>query len=270
MSILIAKADGTSESFKPEKLVSSLERAGAARDVALTIEKEIERTLQDGMTTNEIYARAFEKLREHRHAVAARYSLKRAVLEFGPSGFPFESYIAELYAKDGYETKVDQIVRGKCVEHEVDVVMKKGDELWYVEAKFHNAAGFKTDLKTVLYVQARMEDIGKGRGLVVTNTKFTDKAIQYAQCAGLALLAWDYPQRGNLHERIEDTALYPVTALTTLSDREKMALLSSRVVLCNALPDDSQALVRAGVTGAHADRVLEEVGALCVPKSELS
>jgi hypothetical protein len=270
MSILIAKADGTSESFKPEKLVSSLERAGAAHDVALTIEKDIERLLQDGMTTSEIYSRAFEKLREHRHAAAARYSLKRAVLGFGPSGFPFESYLAELFAKDGYETKVDQIIRGKCVEHEVDVVMKKGDELWYIEAKFHNAAGFKTDLKTVLYVKARMNDIGKGRGLVATNTKFTEKAVQYAKCAGLELLAWDYPQQDNLHERIEKTALYPVTALTTLSDREKMALLSNRVVLCNALPEDPHALERAGVTGPHADRVLEEVGALCVPKSRLS
>lgn len=269
MSTIIAKADGTSEAFKPEKLISSLQRAGAAHDVALQIEKDIEKGLRDGMSTQQIYARAFARLREHRHALAARYSLKRAVLDFGPSGFPFESYIAQLYQKEGYETKVDQIVRGKCVEHEVDIVIAKGGELIYVEAKFHNAAGFKTDLKTVLYVKARMDDIGKGHGLIVTNTKFTSKAIEYAECAGLDMLAWDYPQHNTLHDRIEKVALYPITALTTLTEREKTALLSDRVVLCNTLAEKTPALERAGVTGERADRVLEEVGALCVPKAVL-
>ena len=35
---------------------------------------------------------------------------------------PFEAYLAELFEREGYKTKIDQIVQGKCVEHEVDVV----------------------------------------------------------------------------------------------------------------------------------------------------
>lgn len=266
MSVLVAKADGTTEPFDHQKLLASLHRAGADDSAAESIGRDLEKELWDGITTAEIYSRAFARLREHKRGVAARYSLKRAVLDFGPSGFPFESYIAELFRSEGYEAEVDQIIEGSCVEHEVDVVLSKNSETTYVEAKFHNTAGFKTDLKTVLYVQARIEDIGGGKGLVVTNTKFTSKAIQYATCKGLELLGWDYPQHGTLHERIDKAGLYPVTALTSLSAREKVALLSERIVLCNALPDASEALKRAGVSGKKADVVLEEVGALCLPQ----
>ncbi|MEK7108998.1 MAG: restriction endonuclease [Patescibacteria group bacterium] len=265
MSILIAKADGTLEPFDERKLVTSLSRSGADTAAAYKIARDITATLQPGTTTAEIYRRAFMHLREHKRGVAARYSLKRAILDFGPSGFPFESYLAKLFEAEGWATRVDQIIQGRCVEHEVDVVMTKGEETVYVEAKFHNTAGFKTDLKTVLYVMARLEDIGKGRGMVVTNTKFTTPALQYSSCRGLELLGWEYPQGKNLHDRIDAAKLYPVTALTTLGRREKMSLLSERVVLCRALSEDTRALATAGITGKKADEVLREVGSLCIP-----
>ena len=47
--MLIAKADGTTEEFEPEKLVSSLRRAGAKDLVARQITEDIERELWDGM-----------------------------------------------------------------------------------------------------------------------------------------------------------------------------------------------------------------------------
>lgn len=271
MALLVAKADGSMEEFSEAKLLSSLRRAGAAEDAAQGIAQEVHKELYNGISTNEIYRRAFAHLRDHRHAAAARYSLKRAVLEFGPSGFPFEEYLADLYRAEGYTAKTDQIIKGACVEHEVDVVATKDGITTYVEAKFHNTAGFKSDLKTSLYVKARMDDIREAvgaegmRGLLVTNTKFTDKALQYSQCRGLDLLGWDYPEKGNLHDRIEAAKLYPVTALTMLSRREKTALLNEKVVLCNDLPREGNALERAGIKGKRADSILEEVGALCVP-----
>jgi len=275
MAILIAKADGQLEPFNPEKLTSSLMRAGAEHPLALDISRDIEADLYNGITTQEIYRRAFSKLRDARRGAAARYSLKRAILEFGPSGFPFEAYISELFRAEGAQTQIDQMIKGACVEHEVDVVVKKDGVVTFVEAKFHNAAGFKTDLKTVLYVKARLDDIAaerknKGaaepmRGLVVTNTKFTSVAAQYAACAGVELLSWEEPAGQNLHDRIDAAGIYPVTALTTINRREKMALLSQKIVLCRALGADTRALATAGVTGQKADHVLEEVGALCVP-----
>ena len=275
MAILIAKADGQLEPFNPEKLISSLMRAGAEHPLALDISRDIETDLYNGITTQEIYRRAFSKLRDARRGAAARYSLKRAILEFGPSGFPFEAYISELFRAEGAQTQIDQMIKGACVEHEVDVVVKKDGVVTFVEAKFHNAAGFKTDLKTVLYVKARLDDIAaerknKGaaepmRGLVVTNTKFTSVAAQYAACAGVEVLSWEEPAGENLHDRIDAAGIYPVTALTTINRREKMALLSQKIVLCRALGADTRALATAGVTGQKADHVLEEVGALCVP-----
>lgn len=285
MVVSITKADGSQEPFNPEKLIASLLRAGAEHTVATTIAREVERELYAGITTHEIYRHAFARLRDTRRTAAARYSLKRALLEFGPSGFPFEAYIARLLVAEGATTTIDQIVQGACVEHEVDVVAEmpaqngKGKSVLLVEAKFHNAPGFKTDLKTVLYVKARLEDIAAARkaahlaepmrGLVVTNTKFTSIARQYAECAGVEILGWEEPEGATLQSRIEAAGLYPVTALTSLNRREKMALLSQKVVLCSAISEDTRALSSVGVSGIRAGLVLEEAGALCVPKAHI-
>ncbi len=274
MSFLVAKADGQTEPFESGKLTASLLKAGAdeaaARDIVHSIESELARhkTGAGALTTHEIYAHAYQQLRSIRRPLAARYSLKRAVLEFGPSGFPFEAYIAELYRHDGYDVKIDQIVKGGCVEHEVDAVMVKDGITTFVEAKFHNSLAYKSDLKVALYVKARMEDLVAGgftgsKGLLVTNTKFTDMAVQYAECQLLELLSWDYPQGRTLHERIEKARLYPVTALTSLARREKTALLEAKIVLCSQLLSKTETLAALGISGHKATAILEEAGALC-------
>lgn len=276
MSTQVTKADGTTEAFDPLKLRSSLHKAGADEEVTVQIVEEINKGLYDGISTEEIYRRAFSLLREHRRDTAAHYSLKRALLEFGPSGFPFEAYIAELFRAEGFEADIDQIVQGACVEHEVDVVMKKESEVVYVEAKFHNTAAFKTDLKTVLYVKARIDDLRaahpkqQARGLVVTNTKFTSKAVQYAACEGLELLGWEYPHKDNLHTRIEKTKLYPITALTTLSKHEKMALLTQKHMLCSNLGGHPDILEGVGIKGKRIESVLHEVALLCASGKDIS
>lgn len=268
-SMLITKADGTQEEFDPQKLVDSLRRSGAEEDATAHIVEEIQKELTPLMRTGDIYRRAFAHLREERHGVAARYSLKRALLDLGPSGFPFETYIGEIYRAKGYATMTGQIVKGHCVEHEVDVIAKKGDEVHYMEAKFHNTAGFKTDLKVVLYVKARTDDIVKGhpkqnvRGSVITNTKFTSRAIGYAGCENLGLIGWEFPRTGNLHDLIEETGLYPITALTSLSRRERDALLAQRVVLCKSLSMNGDVLTALGVKQGKADRAVAEAAALC-------
>lgn len=263
--MLITKADGAQEDFDIAKLLSSLRRARADDDTAEHVARAVEKELEPGMTTSAIYAKAFAHLRRHPQAAAARYSLKRAILDFGPSGFPFEAYIAEVLRAEGYETAIDQMVVGKCVSHEVDVVAKKEKETLYVEAKFHNSPAYKTDLKTVLYVKARMDDIAKGRGLVVTNTKFTSAAVQYAGCVNLELLGWEQPEGATLHDRIDRAGVYPITALTSLSSREKTALLNEKMVLCNDLAGREEALAGVGITSTKLHGVLEEASNLCRP-----
>lgn len=272
MSTLVVKADGEREPFDRDKLLTSLRRAGAVDTDAEHIASDIEKDLYDDISTNEIYRRAFARLREHRHSSAARYSLKRAVLDFGPSGFPFEVYLGEIFRTEGFDVKIDQIVQGGCIDHEVDAVLTRGNEITYVEAKFHNTLAFKTDLKTALYVKARLDDLAKRndgkvmmRGMIVTNTKFTSKAITYAECAGVDLLGWEYPLKGNLHDRIEAAKLYPITALTTLSQKEKVSLLNDRIVLCNDITERGEALHKAGVRGPRMEALFTEAAGLCVP-----
>lgn len=276
MSVTVAKADGTTEPFDPLKLRSSLHKAGASEEATVPIVDEVMKELYDGISTEEVYRRAFALLREHRKEAAARYSLKRALLEFGPSGFPFEVYLAELFRFEGWHARIDQIVQGGCVEHEIDVLLEKEDEIVYVEAKFHNTAAFKTDLKTVLYVKARIDDLQaahtkkKVRGLVVTNTKFTSVAAQYASCQGLELLGWEYPHNSNLHTRIDAAKLYPITALTGLSKQEKVALLAQKHVLCSSLQGHPDILVGVGIRGKRVEAILHEAALLCASGNALS
>jgi hypothetical protein len=268
MPVRIVKADGTQEDFNSAKLLASLEKSGASQDVAEHIVAEVEKKLTDGVRTADIYRDAFTLLRKKvPTGVAARYSLRRALLELGPSGFPFEAYLAELFRKEGFDATTNVIRKGRCVEHEIDVLLNKDSVHTYVEAKFHNTPGFKTDLKVVLYVNARIQDLREveptAGGLVVTNTKFTSVAMQYAKCASLPLLSWEHPHGSSLQIKIEKAGLYPITALASLSKREKLALLSQKIVLCNAVPAHADLLRGLGLKEARLKGLFEEIGSLC-------
>jgi hypothetical protein len=270
-AIRIKKADGTFEEFDPTKLYASLARAGASEDANDTIVSRIERMLYNGMTTSEIYRKAFSELRKHEREPAARYSMRRAILELGPSGFPFEDFIAQIFRHRGYESSAGVLVPGACAEHEVDVIAHRGGEHIGAELKFHNRLGFKTDLKIALYVQARFEDIRKAHpdgplhlnGWLITNTKFTRKAIDYGSCAGLTLVAWNYPYGHTLQDMIEETGLQPITVLTSLTRSEKAKLMEKEMVLCRSLFGREDDLVSAGVHVGKIDSVLTEAHNLC-------
>jgi transcriptional regulator NrdR family protein len=269
--ILVTKADGEKEPFDIEKLEGSLKRAHASSANIKHITSRIIQELEDGMSTHDIYQHAFSMLGDLEKGAALRYSLRRAVFELGPSGFPFEQLIAEIFKKQGYKTVTDQIVHGHCVEHEVDVVAYKPDSLIMCEAKYHSQVGMKSDLKVILYVKARFDDLKKAtytyghepqhlsEGWLVTNTKFTTSAIKYAECQGMKVIGWNYPLDENLHSLIENTRLYPLTCLHSLSDHEKKVLLERRIVLAKSFVDDPSILPSIGLKAAAIKAVLEEV-----------
>ena len=86
----IVKGDGTQEEFDVRKLEESFKRSGTPPDVASKTAAEVARTVQSGMTTTEIYKNAYKLLKKKEKVIAARYSMRRAILELGPTGFPFE------------------------------------------------------------------------------------------------------------------------------------------------------------------------------------
>ncbi len=271
MDIFITKADGTREKFDVAKLQSSLKRAGANSKVAQDIIDTIQEKLVDGITTKEIYHQAFALLKKEEKPVALKYSLKRAIMELGPSGFPFEKFIAEIFKFQGYTAETGKIVRGFCVEHEVDVVAWNKEKLIMCEAKFHNDPGMKSDLKVALYVKARFDDLrkmtykyGKERkldeGWLITNTKFSSTAIEYGSCqGGLIMVGWNYPPRGNLHDLVLEAKLHPVTCLTSLTGREKKFLLQQGLVLCKSIIENPGLLPLMGLSPVKAKKVLEEI-----------
>src|SRR3954467_5692019 len=109
----IVKADGTSEIFSPVRLQNSLMRAGAGPHTAERITEEITSTVVPGASSREIYARAFTLLRKEARPVAARYALRRALLEFGPSGHPFEDFVSHLFRANGWQVETRKIMQGK-------------------------------------------------------------------------------------------------------------------------------------------------------------
>jgi hypothetical protein len=272
-SIEIVKAHGEREAFDREKLKRSLERAGATQDLAEDIATRIEKRIKNGMTTKDIYRQAFSVLRKIEMPLATRFNLKRAIFQFGPAGYPFEKFVGKLLERRGYKVQVGKIVPGKCVRHEIDVIAEKEDQHFLVECKFHNQQGIKSDVKVALYVKARFDDVQAGlreeyqhpfhQAWLVTNTKFSKDAIQYARCQGMRIIGWNYPRGGSLQVFIEEAGLHPLTCLLSLPLFQKRMLLNRGVVLCRELIENPSLLSEVGVKGAKQEQVIDEIRKAC-------
>ena len=266
----VTKVDGSKELFDKSKLLSSLTRAGASDTDAEEIASYVVARVSDGVSTTKMYRMAHRELARRNRPIAARYSLRRALFDLGPTGFPFENFVGELFSADGYDVSLRQTLHGKCIEHEVDVLAVKGKETIAIEVKFHNTIGFKTDARAALYVKARMDDLkdpaskaGITDGMLITNTKFTTSAMAYAWCAGLRVTGWSYPSEESLLNKMTRLAIYPITALSTLSASQKRHLLGKEVVLCKSLKENRRELAQLGLSEEKIDEVLGEADGLC-------
>lgn len=273
-SIIITKASGEKVLFDESKLRHSLERSGANDSLINQIINEIEDELYNGISAKSIYKKAFGLLRKNSRSNAARYKLKKAIYELGPTGYPFEKFVAAILNYQGFDTQVDVLVKGHCVTHEVDVIAIKEHKHYMVECKFHQDAGRHCDVKVPLYINSRFKDIGKQwkkgvdghqfhKGWIFTNTRFTSDAIQYGNCAGLMLVGWDHPKKGSLKERIDISGLHPVTCLTTITKHEKNQLLDKEIVLCKELLNNPELLTKIGIKEQRHKKIIEEVDDLC-------
>ncbi len=274
MHFKITKADGKQEFFKVEKLRRSLRRAGASPEESNFIVSEINKILHDGIRTQEIYRHAFTLLRQSKTPAATRYSLRRALLGLGPTGFPFEKFLAKLFQSEGYETQTGIILQGKCAPHEIDIAAYKESNSFVGEAKFHARPGIKTDLQVAMYSYARLIDL-QGVKIcnesicsitdfwLITNTKFTSTAEKYGACVGLKLLSWDYPKNNNLHDRIQKARVYPISVLQSLSTSQITVLISHDVIICRDLLDKPHILNFLHLSATKQNRVLNEAKQVC-------
>ena len=271
----VIKHSGHIVPFDIEKLKLSLQKSGAAPDLIKESLAQIQNQMYEGITTKQIYKMAFAILKKASNGHAARYNLRSALQMLGPAGFFFEKFISRLYAAEGFKTRTNLTLQGKCVSHEVDVMLKKENIISMIECKFHSSREGSSDVKVPMYILSRFNDLKVKKHtifsnsetinscIIVTNNRFTKDAEIFANCSGINLLSWDYPKDNNIKSKIDKGALYPITCLTTLSMVEKEKLLILDQILVKDLINDSYSLNKIGLSENRVRNVLKEASQIC-------
>jgi len=272
----VVKYSGTVVDYDAGKLKQSLLKSGASNSVVDNVLETIEKEIYEGISTKQIYKMAFGLLKKISNSHAARYNLRTALQLLGPAGFFFEKYIARVFEADEYQTKTNLILQGKCVSHEIDIVLKKNDIISMVECKFHGGKETNSDVKVPLYILSRFNDLKEKKHpifsnrdqisncWIVTNNRFTTDAVSFGVCSGLNLLSWDYPLNNNIRTKIDSKQLYPITCLTTLSIAEKEKILILNVILVKELLSNSECLERIAISPNRIKSIIKEASELCI------
>jgi len=213
--------------------------------MAENVADRIESELYDGIPTREIIRRVYRYLAEYRPQLEGQADLRQALALLRPKP-DFERYVARLLTEYGYNTVGPLILRGRCVEHEIDVVARRGGETVYVEVKHHASPHIFTGLDIFLQAKATFQDLVEGyaagldkisiqRAMVVCNTKLSDHARQYAGCAQIEHICWKSPPERSLEKLIEERKLYPITMLKMLDTETEEKLGDAGVILLSEL-----------------------------------
>lgn len=273
--IWIKKFSGEKELFDVGKLRKSLRNAKVGEPVIDEIVRDIHSWLQDGVTTKQIYSRAYQILKQKRQPAAVHYSLKKALIELGPTGFPFEYFIGEVFKKQGFTIQIGQEVAGHCVNHEMDVIATKDGVQNLIECKFSKTQGSRLNIQVPMYVRSRIEDVVQHRisqpafeglkfqGWVITNIHISDDSATYSECRGLKLLGWDYPANEGLKDLVETLHIFPITISGCLSGNEKKDLLERGMVTCSQLLDNIDILNTFKMSQKRFDNLKAELQELC-------
>jgi hypothetical protein len=262
----IYKSHGGLEKFSNNKLYTSLRHSGLPHKQSQIITEQVAREVSEGSKTRDIYRKTLKLVNQSSHLAAVHYSLKRALFDLGPSGHNFEAFVAKYFEEIGYQTKTCQTLKGRLVNHEIDVVGEKNGKRVFVECKFHNRVGIKNDIKIALYVKARWDDLKQGKEgknlsayYLASNTAFTLDAITYAEGSGLNLLGVNAPVNKPFVEEIKSLHLYPVTSLKRLNSKMKKELLLRNIILAKELPAQLSLLQKLGLRENEVEPLLAEI-----------
>ncbi len=266
--ITVIKETGESEPFNPRKVREALGRSGLRGREADRLIEQLEQELYDGITTKKIYSMVSKKLKSMKPEIRHRYNLKRALLDLGPAGYDFEEFIGKLLVCEGYSTQLRRKIEGNCVTHEIDVVASRNKSRYMVECKFHNEAGMRCKIQSILYIYSRFLDLQEGsrkgkceqfsKPWLITNTKFSEDVIRYAECMEIPLLGWRYPFRYSLEAMIDKHRCYPVTVIPMNKDA-RTRMLSRKLITVSDIPESPHKL--SSITGMplkKAERITEQ------------
>lgn len=264
----VIKASQKVEPYSEQKILNSLRRARVPKKLRLQVLNHMNKKIKRDTSSTEIYHDISAYLGKSQYPFTkSLYRLKQAIMDFGPTGYPFEDFVAELLSALGYTTVTRQLLMGKCIQHEVDVIATMKKTRAMVEAKFHNAVGTSSDVHVSMYTKARFDDLRTKHRLtqawIVTNTKVTIDAAAYASCMKMKVIGWDYPNKGNLRDLIEKAKLHPVTMLSSLPAIYKTKLLDNHIVRCKSIHENPNVLDMLSLSPDMKKRVLDEVEFIC-------
>jgi hypothetical protein len=261
----LVKGNGEIVAYDPHHVRTNVQRTGASIELAQKVVDDIAPKIVDGMSTFALHNLVKASLQKQSTCYACRYDLRDALMHLGPAGFNFEFFIAEILNAHGYRAHVPPgMMRGACVEHEVDVVAEKDGRRMFIEAKFRNTKDDVVDLKDIMAAWSRFLDLVDGAALgyvehfdecyIMTNARFTESARQFGECKGMHLIGWDYPKNSTLASLIDQRSLYPVTVIDDFSPVEIKALAEQKLLLCKKLdgmdPEELSAKIQVSVTRA--------------------
>lgn len=247
MNVLVTKADGTRQLFDKEKVMNTCIRMGASRENAEEIAEKIEQRVYDGIESYKILRMIFSLLGKHRPMVRAVIDLRESLSLMKPKP-DFERYIQILLQDRGYSVSTNQIVKGRCVGHEVDAIARRNGETYIVEVKHHLNFHARTGLDESRIAWAILEDVNEAfeqhmsdlrinKAMIVTNTKYSEEAKFYGECKGIQQIGWSSSSNGGLQSWIEEKRLYPITYLKNLKVVDRERLSSSGIILVSQLVD---------------------------------
>jgi hypothetical protein len=245
LEVFVRKEDGSRQLFDREKVVRTCLRMGANSQIAYAVAEKVERRLYDGISTQMILRMIFRFMRKYKPEVGNLFDLKRGLSLMSPKP-EFEMFVQVLLAHNGFEVRSNQILRGKCVEHEVDAIASKDGITYFVETKHHLSYHALTGLDESRIARAVLEDVAEGfmlgrtdlkidRAMIVTNTRYSEHAIQYGGCRSILQIGWDSPEKFGLQNMIREKKLYPLSCLRGLRGETRMKLVESGIVLIGQL-----------------------------------
>lgn len=271
----IVKKNGEEELFIPEKLCQSVTSVGVPDHLAQQVCAIVDESIESGVSTDKIFITTRKYIKEFNPKMAAIYSLERGLSALGPSGFIFEQYVAALFREMDYLVKTNVYAKGEGVSHEIDVWAEKGNVVYVIEAKYRNDFRAKTHINQVMYADAKIQDIkrqavkdGDTREFyewVVTNTQFTDNAINYVEYRDMQLMGWDFPKYINLKKIVYERGLYPVTVLPSITKKALKKFSSDGIILVKQLVglNINQFMESYELSHTLSKKIVDEIKELC-------
>lgn len=270
LGVFVIKADGSRQLFDKEKVVRTCLRMGASMQVAYEVAAKIESRLYDGITTARILQMIFRFLPKYKPATRHLIDLRKG-LSLMRSKPEFEVFVQLLLAHNGFEVSSNQLVKGKCVEHEVDAIARKGDVTYFVEVKHHANYHTPTGLDESRIARAVLEDVTEGfslgrsglkvdRAMIVTNTRYSEHASRYGECRGILQIGWSSPVGFDLQGMIEKKKMYPLACLRGLRKEVKDKLGNVGIVLMKQLAEEKPSLLakKVGLSQLTLGEVVEK------------